>query len=141
MPNMEASTPPINGPITLPAVKPDCSMPRLIPNLPTGTEEVAIARHTDHSPAANPCKTRTPTICSGLVTIPPNKYDNASPRPLRIAMGFLPWVSAILPHTGAIMPPIKKVTENTTPDHMVTSLWLTPSSRTRYIGKNGISIV
>ena len=141
MPNSVANEPPTSGPMTLPQVSPACIIPKLTPSFSIGTRLVAIARHALHNPAAKPCSTRTPNICSGVVTMPPKKYDRARPAPARTAIIFLPRVSAILPQIGAMIPPIRKVMEKIAPFHIFTSSALTPSSFIRYIGKKGISMV
>ena len=55
-------------------------------------------------------------------------------------MLFLPWVSEILPQTGAITPAIKKHEEKTKADHSSISSSGVPSS-SKYTGKKGIHMV
>ena len=50
-------------------------------------------------------------------------------------------VSAILPQIGAMIADTRNEAENTMPDQRLTDAASTPSSRVRYIGKKGISIV
>ena len=56
-------------------------------------------------------------------------------------MSFLDFLSAIAPQTGAMTPEIRKDTEKTRPDQRFTSDSGTWSSTSRYIGRNGMSIV
>ena len=57
-----------------------------------------------------------------------------------MAILFLPWVSEILPQTGAITPAIKKHAEKTRADHTSILDSGAPNS-SKYTGKNGMHMV
>ena len=56
-------------------------------------------------------------------------------------MSRLPFLSARRPQIGAIIALMAKVDEKTTPDQILTEDASTPSSRVKYMGRKGISIV
>ena len=56
-------------------------------------------------------------------------------------MRRFPLRSAIFPQIGAMMALTRKVDEKTIPDQILTEVAETPSSRVRYMGRKGMSIV